>query len=98
MIYHLFESARTEDYSKLQFLCDPYGENDSDSNSLCFIEIVAEDHKKWFVDNFKNGRIMGVPLIQNDIATVEIAYGTNSNKLEKIKLIKRLDKWYFYSF
>jgi hypothetical protein len=40
---------------------------------------------------------MSEPKIENDRAEVEIAYGPNSDKLEKINLVKRMDKWYIVS-
>ena len=97
VINFLFESAKNNDFEKLRYLCDPYGENDGDSRGICFIAMQPSEIQRQFVKNFKNGRIMSEPKIENDRAKVEIAYGPNSDRLEKINLVKRKDKWYIES-
>ena len=97
VINYLFESAKTKDFTKLRYLCDPYGENDGDSRGICLVEMKPIEMQDQFIENYKNGRIIGDLKIENDIAEIEIAFGPSSNRLEKIKLIKRIDKWYIES-
>lgn len=97
VINYLFESAKNNDFEKLRHLCDPYGENDGESRGICFIATQPSEMQNHFVESFKNGRIMSEPKIENDRAEVEIAFGPRSDRLEKINLVKRLDKWYIAS-
>jgi len=97
LVNYIINSAKNRDFSRLRHLCDPYGENDSDVNGICLIESQPTQVKNNFARNFKNARIMGEPKIQNINAEVEIALGENSNKLEKINLVKRMNKWYIIS-
>ena len=98
VIKYIFDAAKTKDFTKLRNLCDPYGENDGDTRSICLVEMQPIEMQNRFIESFKNGRIIGDPKIENDIAEIEIAFGPSSNRLEKIKLIKRMDKWYIGSF
>ncbi|MDT0647763.1 hypothetical protein RM545_13770 [Zunongwangia sp. F260] len=95
---HIFEAAKKEDISNFKYLCDPYSENDSDVNYICYAEILLEQGKKELIANFSNGRIIGESKIENDRAEIEFAYGPNSDRLEKANLIKRNEKWYLMSF
>lgn len=98
VIKHLFLAAKNKDFSKLRYLCDPYAENDSDTNGLCYTGMLPKSGQNRFVENFANGRIIGKPIINGDKAEVEYAFGQSSNRLEKIKLIKRMGNWYLESF
>ena len=93
-VEHFFVSARSGDFSKLRHLLDPYGEYEKEMLGMCMIEMLPDNAQQEWVNNFENGRVIGNPVIQDDHAEVEIAYGPSSNKLEKIKLVQRLDKWY----
>jgi len=97
VIKFLFDSAKNKAFGKLRYLCDPYGENDGDSKGICFIEMQPVEMQNQFVKSFKNGRIIGEPKIENDKAVIEIAFGQNSDRLEKINLVRRMNKWYIVS-
>lgn len=97
VIKYLFEAAKNRDFSKLRNLCDPYGENDGDARRICLVEMQPTEMQNRFVENFEKGRIMGEPKIENEVAEIEIAVGPSSDQLEKIKLVKRMDKWYIES-
>ncbi len=97
VVKHLFFAAKNRDFSKLRYLCDPYAENDSDSKGICYTEMLPEAGRNRFIENFEEGRIIGEPVIKGDIAEVEFAFGKGSNRLEKMGLIKRMDKWYIAS-
>ncbi|MBJ6369469.1 hypothetical protein [Snuella sedimenti] len=98
VVNYIFQSAKSKDFSKLRNLCDPYGENDADTRRICLVEMQPTEMQNRFVESFENGRIMGNPKIENETAEIEIAFGQYSDKLEKIKLIKRMDKWYIGSY
>lgn len=98
VVNYLFQSAKNRDFSKLRNLCDPYGENDGDTRGICLVEMQPIIMQNEFVESFEKGRIMGKPTIRNEIAVIEIAFGPSSNQLEKINLVKRMNKWYILSF
>tara|TARA_R110000744_G_scaffold68927_1_gene140126 strand:- start:1280 stop:1993 length:714 start_codon:yes stop_codon:yes gene_type:complete len=98
VVEHLFQAAQSKDFKKLRHLCDPYGENDGDVRIFRLIEIAPEDVQNEFIDEFQNGRIIGDPIIEKEKAIIEIAFGPSSNKLEKVNLVQRMDKWYLSSF
>ena len=95
---YIFESAKKGDFSNFRNLCDPYGENDGDVSSICNAEILSKRLRNELQDTFKNGRIIGKANIKDDRAEIEFAYGLNSNKLEKMEMVKRNNLWYLYEF
>lgn len=93
-VEHIFYAANSKDYSKMRHLLDPYGEYKPEAQELCLVEMLPADQKRNWSQTFKNGRIMSDPVITKGKAEIEIAIGSSSNQLEKIKLVKRMDKWY----
>ena len=67
----LFYSAQTKDFEVLQCLCDPFGENDGDTRSLCSIRNLFAQTAEYggnettqqvinqFTQMFQTGRISG---------------------------------------
>jgi hypothetical protein len=67
----LFYSAQTKDFEILQCLCDPFGENDADTRSICSMSSLmaqisefggndaTEQAINQFVQMFQLGRISG---------------------------------------
>lgn len=98
VMIHIFESAKKGDFSNFRYLCDPYGENDSDVNQICYAELLSDERKGELKREFENGRIIGKPKIDSDRAEVEFAFGPSSNKLEKMKMINRNGLWYLGAF
>ncbi len=96
-VEHLFYAAQNDDYSKVRHLLDPYGEYNSDARQICLVEMLPSDQKAEWKLIFENGRIMSEPVISENHAEVEIAIGATSNRLEKIKLIEHMEKWYIMS-
>ena len=94
---YIFESAKKGDFSNFRYLCDPYGENDRSIDKICSIELLSTIKKEQFANALKNGRIIGESKVTKDKVEIEFAAGPNSDKLEKIKLIKRNNLWYLYS-
>lgn len=86
---YIFDSAKKNDFSNFRYLVDPYGENDNDSNSICFIETMPLQAKNKFKTDLETGRIMGETSFDSDRAKIEFAHGTGSNTLSTMKFIKR---------
>jgi hypothetical protein len=95
---YIFESAKKRDFSNFRNSCDPYGENGTDVNSICYAEMLSKKGKEQLQKMFKNGRIIGEPIIKQNIAKIEFAFGLSSNKLEKMVMIKRNNLWYLSEF
>ena len=95
---YIFESAKKGDFSNFRNLCDPYGENDSDVNQICFAEMMMENQQANLKAEFENGRVIGKAVIKGDIAEVEFAFGPSANRLEKMVMVKRNGLWYLSGF
>ncbi|UAB80059.1 hypothetical protein INR76_07895 [Marixanthomonas sp. SCSIO 43207] len=98
VIDFIFEAAQNRDFDKLRHVCDPYGENDKDTRYICLVAMQPVAMQNQFVENFKNGRIMGETQINGNKAETEIAIGSSSQRLVTITLVKRMNKWYLESF
>ncbi|WP_037319728.1 hypothetical protein [Salegentibacter sp. Hel_I_6] len=94
VVEHLFLGFKNKDFEKFSSLCDPYFEAKGEYVWLCNIEALPGFAKDKLFEKYANPRIIGEPNIQDDKATIEIATGPNSDKLEKVNLVRRLDKWY----
>ncbi len=67
----IFYAAQTKDFEVLQCLCDPFGENDGDTRSLCSISNLFAQSSEYggnestelainqFTQMFQTGRISG---------------------------------------
>ena len=95
---YIFDSCKKGDLSNFRNLCDPYGENDSDVKQICYAEMLTDKQKEILKTEFKKGRIIGEPKINGDKAEVEFAFGSSSNKLEKMGMINRNGLWYLSGF
>ncbi|WP_296385902.1 hypothetical protein [Winogradskyella sp.] len=95
---YIFESAKKRDFSNFRNLCDPYGENDSDVNQICYAEMLMEKQQEDLKREFENGRVIGKAKINGDKAELEFAFGASANRLEKVKMIKRNGLWYLGAF
>lgn len=95
---YIFKSAKKRDFSNFRNLCDPYGENDSDVNRICYAEMMMKKQQEELITAFENGRVIGEAKITGDRAEVEFAYGASSNRLEKMGMVKRNGLWYLAGF
>lgn len=97
LIEYVFSASKTKDFSKFRHLCDPYGENDSDSGGICYLQMMPKDAQKEIIERLENGRIIGEPNIDNNRASIEVAIGKKSDELVKINLVKRNENWFISS-
>lgn len=94
----VFEIARYKDYETAIFLADPYDENDKDVDGIAYVSAHPIEFKDKFVENFKNGRIIGKPFVGENTAEIEFLFGKNTDRKETMTFVKRNDSWYLYSF
>lgn len=93
-VKHLFEAAKNNDFSKLKFLIDPYGEFNDSAIELCFFEFSPIERQENYKKLLLNGRVMNTLENNDEIAIIEVAIGQNSDELEKVTLVNRLGKWF----
>lgn len=90
----IFMAARSGDFTQLENLCDPQGESDGDTESIC----DAAGNPEPFVEAFKDGRVVGMPRFSGNMAEVDFLFGEGAKQKETMTLIKRGEGWYLYSF
>jgi hypothetical protein len=95
----VFEAAQTGDFSSLQNLCDPLGENDGDTQMIC--NLATDDTERdSFIEFFAKGQINGNAQISPDgnEAEVPFLFGPDGQNEETMKLTNRDGQWYLFSF
>ena len=91
----VFAAASSGDLSSLKDLCDPQGENDGDTRRICE---SADKNPDEFKEYFAKGKINGESTVEGERAEVPFLFGPDGTKEESMRVIKRGDKWYLYSF
>jgi hypothetical protein len=94
----VFKAARTGDFTRLPSLCDPEGRNDGDTKQLCQITNATLAAKQDFRLQFRLAHSLEEKYIDEDSAAVTFKFGKKAELIEKMKLVKRNDKWYLISF
>lgn len=94
----IFDAAKTRDFSKLSWLCDPTGNNDRDTRNICNMEFLPLEVQDEFVEYFKNGKIIGNATIIGSNASVKFKVGSNGDKDEEMVFVKIDGKWYLEGF
>ncbi|HAT69515.1 MAG TPA: hypothetical protein DCS22_03360 [Flavobacteriaceae bacterium] len=89
----IFKSAKSRDFSKFRYLCDPYGENEKETNGICYAEMIPAMDEQ-VAEQFGNGRIIGQAKINGNKAEIEFAFGPSSSRLETMKMVNRNGSWY----
>lgn len=98
LVEKLFQFAGDKEYKFLRHLCDPYGESSESAIVICFLGIQDLETRNLYFEQLKNGRVMGQKKLEKNKVEIEVAVGVNSDRLQKIELIQRGDKWYFLRF
>ncbi|MEM9217110.1 MAG: hypothetical protein AAGD25_22540 [Cyanobacteria bacterium P01_F01_bin.150] len=95
----IFEVAKTQDFSQLQSLCDPQGENDDDTQRICDLA-TDEESQASFVQYFEKGEVSDAVQISEDgtQASVPFVFGPDGDQTETMELINRDGNWYLSSF
>jgi tetratricopeptide (TPR) repeat protein len=99
VVQTLFDAAKSGDFAALAALCDPLGENDSDTQMIC--DLATDDaNREMFVEYFATGTIAGDAQVspQGDRAIVSFLYGPNGDREAEMKLINRDGTWYLLGF
>lgn len=93
----LFDAVKSGNLENLSYLCDPTGSGDGETKEICKMNSMPFEAKKSFIEYFKNGAVIGNPIIIGDEASVNFTFGPNNSKTAEMKLIRLNGKWYLYS-
>lgn len=93
----LFDAASSKDFAALGNLCDPKGENDGDTRSICALATDDADAEE-FVEYFSKGKISGDAVIEGNKAEVPFLFGPDGKREETMRLVQRDGKWYLSAF
>jgi hypothetical protein len=95
----VFDAAQSGDFAALQNLCDPLGENDSDTQMICDLA-TDNTERASFVEFFEKAQINGDAQISLDGSEAEVPFlfGPDGQEEETMKLINRDGNWYLSSF
>ena len=98
----LFDLIREERWSELSVLCDPRGENDGDTRSLCALE-EDESSRAEAVEYLSASRVTGPAEIsetfESTMALVPIVIGPEGHQRdERMNLVRRDGRWFLLSF
>ncbi len=93
-VFYAAESGRVE---HLRGLCDPRGENDDDTASICAMTPASPE---WddFRRQFAHGKINGEPRVSGDRAALHFVFGPDGTRSETMELVRREGRWYLFSF
>lgn len=91
----IFNAARSGNYDGLPVLIDA----DADSDSKMIAQAVTDKNiQEEFRTHFKNGKVVGEPVIKDDRASVNILFGPGGDKEETFEMVRKDGKWYLLSF
>jgi hypothetical protein len=94
----IFTAAKTGNFNPLMNICDPLGEGDSDTRSLCKIANAGPEGQEEFKEYFKFGQVIGNAVIDGNRAVVQFKFGPQGNRDETMNLVNRNGLWYLSSF
>ncbi len=97
VVQAVFTAAQTQSFTTLSGLCDPQGENDKDTATICTMTAGHADEDS-FVTYFATGKISGEVTVSGDRAQVPFLFGPNGDQAETMSLIRRDGKWYLLEF
>lgn len=100
LVNSMFKAISEKDYAVLREICDPLGENDGDSSSICGMEYLEETEQNEIRAYFGKACINGSVTYETEdgvsYAQVPILFGPNKDLKETINLVNRKGKWFFY--
>lgn len=93
----VFDVAKGADASVLGQLCDPMGQNDSDTRRICDLAGGFEPNDE-FVLYFRNAKLNGGAMTDGKVAHVPFLFGPDGDREESMKMVLRDNKWYLSAF
>jgi hypothetical protein len=99
VVQAIFDAAKSGDFTSLKDLCDPQGENDSDTQMICDLA-ADETNREEFVQVFAAGKLSGDAKISPDGTQAEVPFlfGPDGDSEETMELINRDGQWYLFNF
>ncbi|MBN1993072.1 MAG: hypothetical protein JW953_10240 [Anaerolineae bacterium] len=99
VVQTIFDAAQSGNFTLLQGLCDPQGENDNDTQTICNWATDETDREE-FIKYFAAGKINGKATINPDGTQAEVPFlfGPDGNNEETMKLVNRNGQWYLFGF
>jgi hypothetical protein len=99
VVQAIFDAVKTGDLSFLKELCDPQGQNDSDTQMICDAA-TDETNREEFLQYFAIGGINGAVQISpgGDRAKAPFVFGPDGDQEETMELINRDGQWYLFGF
>lgn len=94
----IFTAAKTGNLNPLMNICDPLGEGDGDTRSLCKVANATPEGQEEFKEYFKFGQVIGNAVIDGNRAVVQFKFGPQGNRDETMNLVNRNGLWYLSSF
>lgn len=91
--------AQNGAYEELRHLCDPLGENDGDTQSICALA-DAPEQRPLFAEFFREAAATDPAQISDDgaLAALPFVFGPNGDDPEELMLVRRDGLWYLLSF
>jgi len=99
VVQAVFDAAQSGDFAAVGDLCDPLGENDSDTQIICGAA-TDDTSREQIIEFFAKGKINGDTQISpnGNEAQVPILFGPDGDREETMVLIKRDGRWYLLGF
>ncbi len=98
VVEDIFYAAKAGRMASLPALCNPDGSGDKDTKDICGIGTATDEKLSEFRKEFRNGKIVGEPVIKGDTAKVKFKFGADGNKDEEFELKLVKGRWYLQSF
>ena len=90
----VFDAARNGRFDQLPALCPPRGDHDDATRRICELRPDTPDADA-FTQLFSSASVAGPPRLR---AHVPIIFGPDGTQRERLELIERDGRWYFFSF
>ncbi|MCM4155677.1 hypothetical protein DHD80_06635 [Gramella sp. AN32] len=94
----ILKKIQQKDFKNLNVLCDPWGENDSLSMNICWLEYDLSENKKKWSRHFEKYDISEIPDVDPQIRKFLVVSDPLQNRNIEMQLVKRGDHWYLLNF
>lgn len=96
VVNELITAVQKQNFQKLKSLCDPYGENDSLTQELCWLEYNSEEEIDDISTKFATAKINTKPLQTDGKYIFNVQSETTGPPEITVTLINRDGKWYLF--